>query len=70
MSIYHEVIKEVAPGHDPRHIEAFMRCEHSTLDGLSREQFVAEVRFCARCVDEMNKCIVDGAEELAQSFGL
>ena len=70
MSIYQEMIKEVAPNYDPRHIEAFMRCGHSTLDGLSREQFIKEVHFSARCVDEMNRCLVDGAEELAQSFGL
>ncbi len=52
---------------DPRHVEAYMRLEHSTLDGLSRAQFASEVNIGASCV------AADGAhnaENLAQSFGL
>ena len=55
-------------GHyDPRHIEAFMRCEHGTLDSLSPAKFAAEVAVARECIDVGGK---DGAEILAQSFGL
>ena len=64
---YQELIHKTEPNYDPRHIEAFMRCEHPTLDGLSREQFVAEVHFCAKCVDEAG---IEASEMLAESFGL
>jgi hypothetical protein len=52
---------------DPRHIEAFMRLEHSTLDGLSPAQFRAEVKLSADCVIIGGRA---GAEECARSFGL
>ena len=54
-------------GIDPRHIEAYMRLEHGTLDALSKERFRGEVALCAECV------IADGilnAESLAKSYGL
>jgi len=53
--------------YDPRHIEAYMRLDHSTLDGLSKKQFTYEVEVCRRCVD------FEGAEEaeaLAKTYGL
>lgn len=52
---------------DPRHIEGYMRVEHSTLDGLSSKQFRREVEIGIACVD------ADGyinAERNARSFGL
>lgn len=52
--------------YDPRHIEAFMRLEHSTLDGLSRGQFASEVSTARVCIDEGGR---DGAESLARSYG-
>lgn len=52
---------------DPRHIEAYMRVEHSTLDGLSPRQFAAEVVLARKCIREGGK---DMAERIAQSFGL
>jgi hypothetical protein len=51
---------------DPRHVEAFMRLEHSTLDGLAAWQFAEEVRTAAECVAFST---LGDAEELAQSFG-
>lgn len=65
--MYRETIKSLAPKHDPRHIEAYMRVEHSTLDGLSRQQFAAEVRVAAQCVDEGG---IEMAERIAKSFGM
>lgn len=52
---------------DPRHIEAYMRLEHSTLDGLSVEQFRSEVATSAACIREGG---TDDAEALARSYGL
>jgi len=53
--------------YDPRHIEAYMRLEHSTLDGLSASQFKAEVEIGRQCVDAEGAAI---AETLAVSFEL
>jgi hypothetical protein len=52
---------------DPRHIEAWMRLEHPTLDGLSPEQFRAEVRMALACIEAGP---LRDSESLAQSFGL
>lgn len=52
---------------DPRHVEAFMRLEHGTLDGLARHQFDTEVGIAIACIREGG---IEGAEELAQSYGL
>lgn len=54
-------------GVDPRHIEAFMRCEHGTLDGISPDQFNAEVQTCAACVGKVGQ---EQSESLAASYGL
>lgn len=67
MKSYQQHIKELAPDHDPRHIEAYIRLAHSTLDGLNAEQFAQEVYIGRECV------VADGtenAERLARSFGL
>ncbi len=53
--------------YDPRHIEAYMRLEHPTLDGLSLAQFKREVAVCAECVDAGG---IDAAERNARSYGL
>lgn len=52
--------------YDPRHIEAYMRSENSTLDRLSPRKFAAEVTVAAMCVDEGG---IDMAERVAKSFG-
>ena len=65
--MYREKIVLLAPLHDPRHVEAFMRAEHSTLDHLSERQFAAEVRMACACIDEGG---VEMAERVAQSFGM
>lgn len=54
-------------GTDVRHVEAVMRVEHSTLDGLSPARFREEVDIAAECVRAMGPA---ESERLAQSFGL
>jgi len=53
--------------YDPRHIEAYMRLEHSTLDALTRDRFNEEVSIAVECI---NVDGVSNAESLALSFGL
>jgi hypothetical protein len=53
--------------YDPRHIEAYMRLEHSTLDGLSYAQFNKEIKTSMECV---NLDGTENAESLARSYGL
>ena len=66
MSAYSDQIRTIAPTYDPRHIEAMMRLQYSTLDRLSAAQFKREVLFCCICVEEDP----DLAERCAKSFGL
>ena len=52
---------------NPRHVEAFMRVEHNTLDKFSAQRFASEVEFAAICVREAGP---EMAEKIAASFGL
>jgi hypothetical protein len=52
---------------DPRHVEAYMRLEHPTLDGLSVSAFKKEVKFSIQCIDASTP---EDNESCAQSFGL
>lgn len=80
-SIYAPCIR-VAPrwtsAYDVRHVEAYLRMAHGTLDGLSIEDFNRAV---AAAIQEMNDegyCAAGSAgerardvvEQVAQSFGL
>lgn len=64
---YAKQIQTLAPQYEARHIEAYMRVEHSTLDKLSPTAFRAEVRLACACVDEGG---LELAERIALSFGL
>lgn len=66
-TIREELARQGKIGTDPRHIEAYMRLEHPTLDGLAREQFAQEVSVGIACVEEGG---IAAAESCAQSFGL
>jgi hypothetical protein len=57
----------VTTKHDLRHVEAFMRVEHVTLDHLSEAQFRACAAVATSCVDE---CDAETCEALAASYGL
>lgn len=52
---------------DPRHIEAFMRLEHPTLNHLSAAEFAEEINIGLACIAEVGD---EEAERTAQSFGL
>lgn len=52
---------------DPRHVEGWMRVEHSTLDHLDAERFAAEVDFSIACIAASG---VRTSEQNARSFGL
>lgn len=66
-SIREEIARQGKIGIDPRHVEAFIRIEHSTLDGLSKSQFKEEVAIGIACVEE---CGMIEAEKCANSFNL
>lgn len=65
--MYQDLLRELAPTYDPRHLEAYMRLWYGVLDHLDREAFRLEVEICAACVDAGG---VEAAEKLAQSYGL
>lgn len=65
--MYRNIFLKLAPGYDPRHIEAYVRLEYATLNHLPMATLRREARIAMGCID------VDGklaAEELAESFGL
>jgi hypothetical protein len=66
-TFYQRFIAERTRDVDPRHVEAWMRIEHPTLDGLSRQGFI-DTRYAA-----LAAALDAGPEEseaLAASFGL
>jgi hypothetical protein len=64
---YHARMRQYQPKHDPRLIEAYMRLEHSTLDGLTAYEFENEARIAALCIEHGGRA---QAERLAVSMGL
>ena len=72
-SLYQEAIREdmAALGfigrHDPATIEAWMRLEHGTLDGLSPSRFRAEVATSIECADASTPA---ENTSLCESYGL
>lgn len=66
-SPYADYIAPLAPGFDPRHVEAFIRLEYGTLDHLGPEQFRNEVAIAMACIRETG---AEDSEALARSFGL
>lgn len=52
---------------DPRHVEAWMRVAHPTLDGLSSVQFDYEVLIAVGCLDAWPP---KDNDRLAETFGL
>lgn len=64
---YRTQIQQIAPTYDSRHVEAYMRSEHGTLDHLSPDAFAAEVVIAVLCIEEGGR---EMAERIARSFGL
>ncbi len=52
---------------EPRYVEAWLRLEHPTLDGLSRAQLIEEIDIALACAEEAGAA---QSEALAASFGL
>ncbi len=52
---------------DPAHVEAWMRLERGTLDGLDARQFAREVGAALECVDLAPR---EHSGRLAESYGL
>ncbi len=65
--MYQELIRQFAPAANPRHVEAWMRIEHPTLDHLSRDMFRHEVAIAVDCIGQAG---VDQSEALSRSMGL
>jgi len=66
MSHYQKDILDLLPSANARHVEAFMRDQHPTLDALSPGQFMQE----ASVANLLSSIDPNGAEKLARSFGL
>lgn len=64
---YARLISPIAPSYDPRHVEAYMRVQHGTLDHLSADAFAAEVAMAVLCIEQGG---TPQAESLARSYGL
>jgi len=64
---YRESILKIAPDCEPRHVEAWMRVEHPTLDHLSPTRFKREVTLALDCIAEAG---AEQSEALARSYGL
>lgn len=67
MSGYQKAIEKiVGPEIDPGQVEAWMRLEHPTLDGLDAAQFRREARIGAKLVQSHP----EESRTLAESYGL
>jgi hypothetical protein len=66
-TFYQRRIAERTTDADPRHIEAWMRLGHPTLDALSAAEFAREIEEAAALVRAAG---TTGSEALAASFGL
>lgn len=66
-SVYAALIARLAPDHDPAHVEAWMRLEHSTLDALDPVHFAREVAVAAECIRAAG--LIE-SDKLAHSYGL
>ena len=73
MSHYQDVIRQEMArmgrvgAADPRHVEAWMRLEHGTLDALSPRQFDTEITIALDCIAAGP---ISDSEQLAESMGL
>lgn len=55
------------PEVDPGHIEAWMRMDHGTLDGLSPRDFRQAVKVGVEAVDQCGEKL---SQEVASTYGL
>ena len=65
---YATFIASVTPlEYDVRHVEAYIRLAHPTLDGLSYQELREDIRVALMCIKKDGTIV---AERLAQSYGL
>lgn len=69
LSPYHDTIREILAligrvGYAPGQVEAWIRLECGTLDGLSFDRFRREVEIACQCID----ADPDGSRSLAESY--
>lgn len=69
MSHYQDTIRRALGNrdYDPRHIEAYLRLQHGTLDHLSTDQMRDEIEVCVLCVDADGEA---AAESLADTYAI
>ena len=72
MNVYQKLLAEILvelkrPDVDPRHVEGYIRLQHPTLGGLSKEEFLQETKIALTCIDATGW---SGSETLALSYGL
>jgi hypothetical protein len=65
--MYQTLIHQIAPEANPRHVEAWLRIEHGTLDHLSHARFEREVAIALECIASATP---EQSEQLARSYGL
>ncbi len=66
-TVYQRRIAERTHDVDARHVEAWMRLEHPTLDGLSAAEFEREIDLAVAAIATAG---ATESEALAASFGL
>ena len=66
-TFYQRRIAERTSDVAPRLVEAWMRLEHPTLDGVSAAEFEREIDEALECIRAAG---LDDSEALAASFGL
>ena len=66
-TFYQRFIADHIRDTDPRHVETWMRIEHPTLDGLSRQEFIDAMYAALAAALEAGP---EESERLAASFGL
>lgn len=64
---YSELLRRLAPDHDPAHVEAWLLLRHATLDAIASTQFAGEVAFAVECIDQLD---IGHSDELAQALDL
>lgn len=62
-----EMLTELGVWQDARHVEAYIRIAHGTLDHLSPRQFLDETIIAVECVAAAGR---EQAERVAQSYGM
>lgn len=67
MSSYAGKISQIAPGEDPRHVEAWLRLGNQPLDRMTSAQFEREVEIA---VNAMRRKPRELSETLAREAGL